>query len=105
MIADIGIDDACVWIDGEQHRTGKTMTLGKNLANCGNASSDRYSSSPETSTMCLSAPGPALPLYVTHGSSALAVDSIADMNRTVMTSQVPGELLVNFILQSQGTIV
>ena len=41
------------------------------LASCGSASSERYSSSPLTSTMCFPLPGPSCPSKTIHGSSAL----------------------------------
>src|SRR5438874_3540180 len=48
----------------------KPWCLARILANCGRASSERYSSSPLTSTMCLPLPGPSFPSTMIQGSAA-----------------------------------
>src|SRR5438552_3265272 len=47
----------------------KPWCLAKIFASCGKASSDRYSSSPLTRTMCLPLPGPSYPSKTIHGSA------------------------------------
>ena len=70
-------------VDGKQDlATVKPWRTARILAKCGIDSSDRYSSSPVTKTICFPLPGPSLPSNTTHGSATLAHPAARNMPAT-----------------------